>query len=80
VTTLAGSMPGMNDGIGPNAQFHFPKGICFNPHDDCLYVCDFWNHTIRKVNMEGIYSLFSLCEIDIFQNPPKGKVTSFVKV
>jgi hypothetical protein len=58
VTTIAGSSQGMKDGIGVDAQFDWPCGINFNPHDGYLYVCDLWNDLIRKVNMEGIYSSF----------------------
>jgi hypothetical protein len=38
--TLAGSSVGFQDGIGSNAKMKYPHGMCLNPHDNCLYVCD----------------------------------------
>jgi hypothetical protein len=59
VTTLAGSYRGFQDGIGSNAKMNGLIGMCFNPHDNCLYVSDY-NNKIRKVTMYGIfYHLFS---------------------
>lgn len=51
VSTLAGSRRGASDGL--TALFNFPRGITFNPHDNCLYVCDYGNHMIRKVTLSG---------------------------
>jgi sugar lactone lactonase YvrE len=53
VTTLAGSSKGYKDGIGSIAKLFYPTGMCFNPHDNCLYICDLGNHKIRKVTMNG---------------------------
>jgi hypothetical protein len=57
VTTLAGSDKGFQDGIGSNAKMNGPVGMCFNPHDNCLYVSDNGNNKIRKVTMNGIFYL-----------------------
>jgi sugar lactone lactonase YvrE len=62
VTTLAGSSEGFEDGIGSIAKMNFPTGMCFNPHDNCLYVSDTNNHRIRKVTMNGIFIITSLID------------------
>jgi hypothetical protein len=53
VTTLAGSSRGNNDATGKDAQFDFLRGICWNPFDDCFYVCDNNNNAIRRVSIQG---------------------------
>jgi len=58
VTTLAGSTAGNQNGSGSNVQFNNPVGICLNPRDECLYVCDHSNHSIRKISMQGEVSTF----------------------
>lgn len=35
-------------------DFNEPCGICFNPHDDCLYICDTKNNVIKRVTKQGI--------------------------
>lgn len=50
---MAGSSEGYVDGKGEDAQFHFPRDIVHNPTDGCLYVCDNWNHKIRRVTPSG---------------------------
>ena len=58
VTTLAGSgEEGFKDGKGPKASFYWPRGICINPGDGYLYVCDGGNNAIRRVSMQGIHHL-----------------------
>ena len=58
VTTLAGSgKSGFNDSKALQASFHWPHGICINPWDECLYVCEQANNAIRRVNMQGIHTL-----------------------
>ena len=44
---------GFSNGKGKEARFFHPYGICLNPNDNCLYVCDHGNKRIRKVTMEG---------------------------
>lgn len=53
-------------------------GICLNPHDDCLYICDATDHTIKKITKQGIYKSNSIklsCT-----NRFIGNVTTFAKV
>ena len=49
VTTFAGST-----GKGSQAQFRSPWGICMNPRDKCMYVCEYGSSRIRRISMEGI--------------------------
>ena len=53
VTTLAGSSFGLKDGKGLDASLNGPWGICMNQHDQCLYICDRSNISIRKLTMKG---------------------------
>lgn len=59
VSTLAGNLEGFQDGKGELAKFYCPTDVCFNPRDECLYVCDFGNSAIRKITLEGNFP-FSL--------------------
>ena len=56
---LAGSSEGFTDGAGDQAKFYFPHGICWNPQDKCLYVCDSGNNAIRRITLQGSF-IFSL--------------------
>jgi hypothetical protein len=51
VTTLAGTAgnSGSTDGVGPAASFHYPDGITTDGKN--LYVSDFGNNDIRKVEI-----------------------------
>lgn len=49
VTTLAGSNPGLTDGIAAGASFDTPLALCADYAGYALYVADFYNHRIRKV-------------------------------
>jgi hypothetical protein len=50
VSTLAGSGTNTSvDGTGANATFAGPHGICIDPANANLYVCDYATHVIRKV-------------------------------
>ena len=53
VTTLAGSSQGLKDGKGSNASFRCPWGMCHNAHNQCVYICDWRNNSIRRLTMEG---------------------------
>jgi hypothetical protein len=57
VTTIAGYDKRSQGGIGSNAKMNGPVGMCFNPHDNCLYISDMSNNKIRKVSMNGIFYL-----------------------
>lgn len=48
---LAGGSPGNADGVGAAAQFALASGVAVSPDGGFLYVCDYGNHTIRKVDI-----------------------------
>ena len=51
VTTLAGSgEEGDADGVDA-AQFNDPYGVTISPDGSALFVADFWNHKIRRVEV-----------------------------
>lgn len=45
--------PGSADGTGTAATFYFPSGIAADPNGN-LYVCDAFNHRIRKITAAGV--------------------------
>lgn len=53
VSTLAGSTQGYSDGIGTNAQFFLPQGVCVDLNGN-VYVADGQNNMIRKITPEGL--------------------------
>ena len=54
VTTLAGNgVTGFLDGTGPAVWFDSPSAMVCSPTGD-LYVCDRWNHAIRKITPAGV--------------------------
>ncbi|MEC4048429.1 T9SS type A sorting domain-containing protein [Flavobacterium sp. SUN046] len=55
VFTVAGSVEGYLDGIGPVARFSYPVGICIDNFNN-LYVTEFFNQTIRKIDSLGMVS------------------------
>ncbi len=52
VTTIAGSTPGFADGSSNNAQFSSIGGLELDTSGN-IYVADFGNHRIRKINTNG---------------------------
>ena len=82
VTTLAGSSAGLKDGKGTDASFNNPWGICVDPHDQCLYICDTSNDSIRRLTMEGAFMLQNhsspLCLLKTNLIISSGDVTTFV--
>eukprot|EP00026_Physarum_polycephalum_P004246 Phypoly_transcript_04263.p1 GENE.Phypoly_transcript_04263~~Phypoly_transcript_04263.p1 ORF type:complete len:684 (+),score=110.29 Phypoly_transcript_04263:23-2053(+) len=69
VSTLTELNYGLEGRVGTNAQLRHPNGICFNPHDRCLYVCDN-GHVIFKVTSAGEVKLFAAKRGDgQLQNP-----------
>ncbi len=51
VTTLAGSSTqGFADGMGSAAQFRQPHGVAVDSSTGTVYVADYYNHRIRKIN------------------------------
>lgn len=55
VTTFAGSVFGYQDGVGAAAMFHTPSGLAIDQADN-IYVADFGNHVIRKIEPDGTVS------------------------
>ncbi|MGV3524245.1 MAG: hypothetical protein ACO1RX_08475 [Candidatus Sericytochromatia bacterium] len=52
VSTLAGTgQPGYRNGPGAEAQFYHPAGLIY--HDGALLVADTYNHSIRRVSLDG---------------------------
>ena len=37
-----------------NSDFSFPYRICMNPHDECLYICEYYRSSIKKLTLQGI--------------------------
>jgi sugar lactone lactonase YvrE len=46
------------DGTGKNARFASPQQGAFDENEN-FYVCDGWNHCIRKITPEGIVTTFA---------------------
>ena len=58
VTTLAGGgSKGFVDGVGMQAKFNSPEGVKVDPRDGSLFVLDTFNHSIRKVTVDGMHSV-----------------------
>jgi len=55
VTTLCGSasgtVGGLVDGSFATAKFKWPRGIAFSASENALYVCDYGNGRIRKIDL-----------------------------
>lgn len=52
VTTYAGTgASGQSDGLLTGASFNHPQGLAFGP-DGAMYIADYWNHRIRKIEAE----------------------------
>jgi len=61
VTTLAGSPTGAvgsHNGIGNSASFWFPSGLAVDAQDN-IYVADYSNNMIRKINSADVVSTFA---------------------
>ncbi|HVT04728.1 MAG TPA: NHL repeat-containing protein [Thermoanaerobaculia bacterium] len=60
VTTFAGrvGVSGWLDAAGINAEFRSPIGLAFDS-SDTLYVADYNNHAIRKIDRNGVVSTFA---------------------
>jgi sugar lactone lactonase YvrE len=58
VSTVAGTRIGYQDGEGAIAQFNYPAGITVDSLGN-LYVAEEYNHTIRKIDTNGVVSTFA---------------------
>eukprot|EP00026_Physarum_polycephalum_P006411 Phypoly_transcript_06453.p1 GENE.Phypoly_transcript_06453~~Phypoly_transcript_06453.p1 ORF type:complete len:475 (+),score=60.27 Phypoly_transcript_06453:360-1784(+) len=50
---FVGSKRGLADGKREQAQFNSLSDMCWNPKDNCFYVCDKKNYAIRAVTLQG---------------------------
>jgi len=58
ISTLAGSTAGYTDGAAAEAQFSHPSGVASDTSGN-VYVLDFNNNRIRKINSSGIVTTFA---------------------
>ena len=58
VSTIAGGRcEGFTDGKGIQATFYKPPGgICWNPHNTSVLICDKYNNAVRKLDTTGSFS------------------------
>ena len=61
VTTVAGSARGISGDNQPGlkAQFNQPEGLALHPKTGELYISDFNNHCVRKLDSKGIVTVFA---------------------
>lgn len=57
VSTFAGAahQTAAVDKVGGDARFSFPSGLTFGP-DECLYVAEVFNHTVRRISADRCVS------------------------
>lgn len=58
VSTIAGSTQGYLDGNSTIAQFNIPIGLTADIEGN-IYVADYYNHKIRKIDPNGVVSTFA---------------------
>lgn len=54
ISTLAGGLPGLNDGIGTSARFKWPQDIAVDNNGNAFVIDNF--NVIRKISKEGAVS------------------------
>lgn len=75
VTTLAGSdSSGLIDGTGPEARFNYPCGMVADAERN-LYVADYGNHSIRKIDANGMVTTFAGTGAAGFTNGHRSQAT-----
>jgi sugar lactone lactonase YvrE len=75
VETFVGSgIAGTTDGTGSNAQFNRPQDLCIDGNGD-LYVCDTFNHLIRKVTSAGVVTTYAGTGVQGGADGPAGSAT-----
>jgi len=52
VVTLAGSDRGFADGVGGEVKLYYPTSLCLSEREECLYISDYFNHLIRKLDLK----------------------------
>jgi sugar lactone lactonase YvrE len=78
VTTLAG-MPGSSgttNGTGSAARFNRPDGIAADSAGN-LFVCDYYNHSIRKITPDGTVTTFAGLSGQLGSNDGTGSAARF---
>ncbi|MDR1306057.1 MAG: hypothetical protein LBK74_00600 [Treponema sp.] len=77
VTTIAGSVEGLSDGVGTATRFRAPTGITADA-GGTLYVTDTGNHRIRKITSDGLWTVSSITAGgEGFLNDPSGSAAKF---
>ena len=56
----------------------YPCGICINPRDQCLYITEKENNSIRKVTLQGMLALPQHFSLHLTDQTSLGDVTTFV--
>jgi hypothetical protein len=76
ISTFAGinSEPGLINGKGIQSKFNSPYGLCFNPNNNCLFLCDYNNNVVRKLTLNGIF-VFLWLLLNIV-----GEVSTFIHI
>jgi hypothetical protein len=72
VDLIAGSgNSGYVNGLDVNAEFNYPRGLALNPAATQIYLCDYNNHSIRKIvlGLVGTGELINDLAIGLFPNP-----------
>jgi DNA-binding beta-propeller fold protein YncE len=55
VTTLAGTgVGGYKDGLAKEAEFKQPYGVCLDKNETAVFVADYLNHAIRKIDLKSL--------------------------
>jgi len=51
---LAGSTPGLLDGMGVRTRFYRPRGLAVDPTTRSVFVADSYNHRVRLLGLEDV--------------------------
>lgn len=74
VSTVAGSVFGYQEGSGNLAKFYYPHGIVIDTASGNMYVTDYYNHKIRKIEgaVLGLETNNSSQDFVVYPNPSNG--------
>ena len=76
VALVAGGPAGYKDGKCTEARFNLPFGITLDK-DGSLYVADYGNHSIRKINADGIVSTVAGTDVEGNEDAVNGSDARF---